>query len=215
MRKQNRTPEKFTPYYELLDALKRDECGVCFKMRKTGRSHIDSLLYERVNDPAVRAQLRGSHGFCTRHALLAVELGDRFGMAIIYEDLLSGILGELEKGQAPIEETERCPSCVQESLSEENYLGLILSFLAEEEFRAVLENAHPFCLSHWKKLLALERDQEKRTILLQFQRDGLRRIDHHLKEFIRKHDHRFHHETFTRDEAASWRSAVGFFVGPV
>jgi len=211
--KKKNTPEKFTQYYELLDAFKEDGCPICIKLQKGSRLYLDSLLYEHVNDPQLRTHLRGSMGLCHRHARQAIDLGDRFGLAIIYEDLLSGVLASAEGARLPPNSTEICPACVQEQLHEENLLRGTLNFLDEPEFQTGLRYAQPFCLDHTKKLIELEKRKDQRAAVLRSQREKLQLLHHNLKEFIRKHDHRYQHEKVSEDEAISWRRAIQYIAG--
>jgi hypothetical protein len=211
--KKQKTREKFTQYYELLDAFKEDGCPICTKLQKGNRLYLDSLLYEHVNDPPLRTHLRSSMGFCHRHSQQAIELGDRFGLSIIYEDLLSGVLASSERDESPPNSTGMCPACVQEHVTEENVLQVTLNFLDEPEFQDGLRNAQPFCLNHSNKLIGLEKRKDRRAALLRSQCEKLRSLHHNLKEFIRKHDHRYQHEKIGEDEAISWRRAIQYFVG--
>jgi hypothetical protein len=213
VKKQRPPREKFTPYYELLDACRQKECPICTKLRKAGRQYIDSLLYERVNDPGVREALRQSRGFCVRHTREAIELGDRLGMAIIYEDLLSRTLEDFTKAAKRVQASKKCPVCLHEEKTEDGYLRLTLDHLEDAEFQSALEESAPICFVHWSKLAALENSQSANTILLSMQLRKLRAILKDLKEFIRNHDYRFSHEALKDEEAISWRQAIDFFLG--
>lgn len=52
---------------EILAALAMG-CPICHLVSRRTARWIDTLLYERGNDPVTREQLRHSLGFCNRHA---------------------------------------------------------------------------------------------------------------------------------------------------
>ncbi len=212
--KRQRTPrEKFTPYYELLDACRQKECPICSKLRKASRLYLESLLYERVNDSGVRDALRQSRGFCLRHTREAIELGDRLAMAIIYEDLLSRVLEDFKKAAKRVQSSKKCPVCLHEEKTEEGYLRLTFDHLEDAEFQSALEESAPLCFVHWSKLAALESSPSANNILLSMQLRKLRAILKDLKEFIRKHDYRFTHEPMNTEQSTSWQNAINFFLG--
>ena len=144
-----------------------------------------------------------------------MELGDRFGIGIIYEDLLSDFLKKFDGSRKSISATKLCPACVQEKTTEENQCQLVIDFLEDPEFQAALKKAQPFCLDHSMKLLSLKKTKARREILLRTQHEKLQQIKLHLEEFIRKHDYRFQHQKITEEEAASCRRAMEYLVGPI
>jgi len=85
-------------YFDLLDAMKKDTCPICFLVQKSEYRYIATLFYELVNDPGVRDKLRDSYGFCPRHARLAKRVGKPLGIAIIYEDICATLIERIEEG---------------------------------------------------------------------------------------------------------------------
>ena len=88
---------KHTTYFNLLDALKEQGCPVCFVIKKNAQKFMDNFLYESVNDPGIRKQIKESVGFCNRHAWQLQKFGDGFGLGIVYEDIMRLVLRRLEK----------------------------------------------------------------------------------------------------------------------
>jgi hypothetical protein len=86
--------DKFIAFHRLLDACAESGCPVCRCLVDGTRRHLESLLYEHVTDPASRARLRASWGFCNWHAWMLRETSNpAFGTAILSEDLLR-VIGE-------------------------------------------------------------------------------------------------------------------------
>ena len=71
---------KHTTYFNLLDALKEDGCPICAIIKKAIHKSMDDFLYEQVNDPAIRKQIKESFGFCNRHAWQFQKLGNGFSI---------------------------------------------------------------------------------------------------------------------------------------
>jgi hypothetical protein len=91
--------EKHQTYFNLLEAFK-ERCPICFIVRKTIHKAMDDFLYESVNDSGVRDKIRISSGFCNRHSWQLQKLGDGFGQAIIYNDLMGTVLKQFQENNA-------------------------------------------------------------------------------------------------------------------
>src|SRR6266545_1405388 len=90
-------PGKFIRFFRLVDACDRPGCPVCRCLVADARQYLDSLLYERVNDPDTRRRLHASWGFCSWHAWMLREVSDpAFGSAIMYEDFLRAAIQRFE-----------------------------------------------------------------------------------------------------------------------
>src|SRR5450756_953315 len=82
-------PGKHTPYFELLEAQVKAGCPICRLVYKATDRYLDSLLYEAVLDPTVRAKLKQAQGFCTEHVeMLGRRPGRALGIALIYRDII-------------------------------------------------------------------------------------------------------------------------------
>src|SRR3972149_3490349 len=83
-------------YFDVIDACARPGCPFCRLSEETVNRYLGAILYENVNDPGTRDQLRSSLGYCNEHAWrLTATSGSALGVAIIYEDLLSHLAGAL------------------------------------------------------------------------------------------------------------------------
>lgn len=87
---------KHTTYFNLLEAL-REGCPVCFLVKKAKHKFMDDFLYESVNDPGIRQEIKASQEFCNRHAWQLQKFGDGFGQAIVYSDLMNIVLKQLNE----------------------------------------------------------------------------------------------------------------------
>ena len=91
--------DKFIAFHRLLDACAEAGCPVCRCLVGGTRRYLEALLYEHVTDPASRARLRASWGFCNWHAWMLRETSNpAFGTAILCEDLLRVVGERLARG---------------------------------------------------------------------------------------------------------------------
>jgi hypothetical protein len=165
-------------YYRLRDALKKSGCPVCHLIEQSVKRYMDSLLYEGVNDPAVRKKLRNTLGFCNTHAWEMRKLGDGLGQSIIYEDLLGTAeaqmrnlmksAGSIGRGRAAEVRTKRsgngpgagggrftreimmkaCPVCDLRLQVEERALSIFITSFGEREFSRLFRDSAGLCLPH-------------------------------------------------------------------
>lgn len=210
-----------TLYHKLLEACQESGCPLCTLEQEAARRYLDSLFYESVNNPAVRERLRDSRGFCREHAWLVVNerLSDALGIAVVYRDILSTVLKDLEeeprwsreeKGDAP--SPESCPACRQQKEATETMLAVLLGHLDSHELRAALLQSDGLCLQHLLLALKSARREAARRQLLEIQRQKIASLLAELDEFIRKNDYRFSGEGFG-PEGDSWKRALGLAAG--
>src|SRR5574341_1501685 len=86
-------------FYDLRDALAQPGCAICRLKAQAVEQYLDGLLWESVNDPGVRANIRQTRGFCHEHAWRLVRNGASVGVAIIMQDVLQNLLKMLEGAQ--------------------------------------------------------------------------------------------------------------------
>ncbi|MCX7855742.1 MAG: DUF6062 family protein, partial [Anaerolineae bacterium] len=80
--------------HDLREALSQPGCPVCRLVeRDTGR-YLDNLLWENVNDPGLRQEIRRALGFCREHTRVLVSRpGVSLGLALIARD----VWGEIQR----------------------------------------------------------------------------------------------------------------------
>ncbi len=214
-------------YHDLMADLNRPGCPVCHGAHRSAWRYLDSMFWESVNDPGVRARLRASHGFCREHSRMALAVvADQsagLGAAILYEDLLHRLVAEAEayvnaKSQAswgrrrprrPLAPTASCPACESAARVAENYLAILADAdEASDPGRAIRSPGVGLCASHLALGLRRALDAAGAERLLDAFRRGAAELRGELREHIRKHDYRFHDEGMSEGEATAWRRAV-------
>jgi len=229
-----RRPREEVGYRDLLADLGRPGCPVCHGSHRAAWRYLDALLWEFVNDPGVRAHLRGTHGFCREHAQMAVALaagqGEGLGMAILYEDLLrnaqraAGLAVEAggrrrtwwrrrERGDVLAASTP-CPACESAARVADNYLRILARAAPDSEPGGLVRQpGRGLCLPHLAAGLGRAGTLEERERLVHCFEHGATDLRAELREYLRKSDYRFRHEGFTPGEASAWRRAVHRLVG--
>lgn len=209
-----RPPERHTTYFNLRDALEAPGCAICTVVTKAVAKSLDDLLYERVNDPGVRQELRQSHGFCHRHAWELCGLGDGFGVGLLYRDLLKRTVTSLQpEGYTRSTPSANCPTCQMATETAGRYLDSFVQAFAEVDLRLSMEHAMGLCLSHFKAALTRCRTRAERERLTAWEQKKLSELLEQLNEFLRKHDYRYVEEGYREGEGSSWLRAVEIFVG--
>lgn len=221
-------------YIELMEAFKKPGCPLCRVTQRAVRRFLEGLFYEKVNDWGLREQLRKSKGFCNAHAWLILEssIGNSLGVAIIYNDTLTGVLKQLPAtpgsarrqgwlsrllGRSPphlarvIEITvqalapqARCPACEEMERSTYLYLSELINSAENAEFSAAFASSQGPCLPHVSQVFALVEDEGTFNWLLRISREKLETINAELAEFVRKSDHRYIKEGYG-EERDAWR----------
>jgi hypothetical protein len=65
-------------FYDLSNALPQPGCAVCRLKAAATQRYLDSMLWESVNDPGLRHDIRQARGFCHEHAWESVAPGFSF-----------------------------------------------------------------------------------------------------------------------------------------
>jgi len=215
---------KHTTYFNLLEALK-EGCPICYLVKKNTHKFMDDFLYESVNDPGVREDIKASSGFCNRHAWQLQKFGDGFGQAIVYNDLMNIVLKqineldesfsikELLKSINPGVATKKiCMFCKQEIDVVERYVSVFWESFDDAEFSFHYKNSFGLCLPHLALALKKCKNKKLGTELIDIEAVKISSLVAELKEFMRKHDYRFSKEKFG-EEGNSWIRAIEKFIG--
>lgn len=228
-------PGKHTPFFELLEAQAKPGCPICRLVYKATDRYLDSLLYEAVLDPAVRAKLKQAQGFCAEHVeMLGRRPGRALGIALIYRDIIraaiiaaekakpeaagKGLRGLFDKRQpgSALAHTLRtrqvCPACLIGAESERNNLELMLVHIEDPQFQQGYAVGEGLCLVHLIGVLELAKTPGEVHSLIDPQVARYHIMLHELDEFIRKRDHRFCHEPMG-DEGDVWLRVMNAVVG--
>ena len=221
------TVVRHTPFFEVLEALKRTTgCALCDLETEAQRHYFDNLLYENVNDPGVRAELRRCRGYCPRHAHLLLGCQDAVGVAILYREQVELLLEFLAKGEAaqPRSRWRRrvarapwrggvpCPACTRQEEVRRTCVSTLVTWVGDAELRQAYVAAPGPCAPHLLALLDASRDELLRRFLVETQRAKLVALARDLDEFRRKDGEEGRGEPFGAERDA-WRRAVALMTG--
>jgi hypothetical protein len=186
---------------------------------------MDDFLYESVNDSGVRDKIRISSGFCNRHSWQLQKLGDGFGQAIIYNDLMGTVLkqfqennatpsikGLTKKLNASQQSRVLCMFCKQEKEVTGRYISMLWESFDETEFILEYKKSFGLCLAHVSSALNESKNIKLSQELIDIETVKLTNLAKELKEFMRKHDYRFSKEGFN-EEKDSWIRAIEKLIG--
>ena len=157
-------------YHDLSDACDSDGCPVCSVAEEQERRFVESLFYEKVNDPGVRRRLRDAGGICPRHLELLLRMGDLLGLTILVDDVLDHAAGHLAEGKAG-----RCFLCPVSRERQENLTATLAAALAGQDFWKKLEVSPGLCLRHFQMTYARVKSPLLRKQLLEWELRKLRR----------------------------------------
>lgn len=230
---------KHTLYYNLRDAFAEEGCPICRLCSQAVDRYLDHLLYESVNDPGVRRNIRRSWGFCKEHAWQLQQKGDALGIAIIYQDVIATILRTLSRAQKPglhfpthwlrralpgaaseishqlakrFAPAGECPACLHRAEVEYAYLETLLQHHADPELISLWRASNGLCWPHFQQALQLVQDEATFHLLIDMELAHLSRLCSELREFIRHHDYHFVDQGFG-SEGDSWIRAIAKVSG--
>ncbi len=224
---RNRGFEKHTTYFNVLEGFQNArECPFCTLAAKSSHKYLDALIYEKVNDPGIRKELKKAHGFCKRHAEELISLGGSLGIGIIYRDQLQRFMELLSVERVSRVETEKflrelnswnnhsgCPACKFERNAVERYIDAFVYFLNDRDMKEAFESSMGVCVGHFSLVLSKIEEPEKKRYFISVEREKMELLYGNVDEFIRKQDYRFENEPITPDEADSWTRIVRVMVG--
>ncbi|WP_297419244.1 DUF6062 family protein [Thermococcus sp.] len=192
-------------------------CPVCRLLKEYEEDEIDTILYEHVNDPHVRAKFKESLGLCTYHAWRTVNkaysepLLGPLGVSIIYEHMLSVYIASLEEGKSA--GTGECFLCSlireKEKTTVEAFAERIDELLPDYE-----RSGSILCRRHYDMIhsILMEKSPEMAEELKRVQIKKLRELNERMKSFIDKFDYRAK-EGHTSDEIRALPQAVETLKG--
>ena len=232
------------PFYQALkQAFIQPGCPVCRLVTGSVDRYLDSILWEMVNDPALRDRLNLARGYCREHGWMLVRSGAALGVAILTKDVITTLLRELDASVTGHEsETGRrslrsvlgrgrtlegieqlaerlslkipCPACTHARSVEADCLSTLLEVNGDTaELRRLHGESDGLCLSHFRQGLGMASTSAGATSFVAAQRTVWQRLADELGEFIRKNDYRFRDEGFGAERDA-WLRALQAVSGP-
>ena len=209
-------PSKHMTYHDVSEALAQSGCCICRLADYAVRRYLGSLLWESVNDPGVREKLRAARGFCREHSWQAQSMGSPLGVAILWRDLLTQEVVELQRPGVELRRRRlaprgECPACAQRDEAERRFLETLLEHLEAGELRGEYTDSSGLCLPHIERALRSAPPQAHR-FLVEAESEKLNRLLGELSEIIRKNDYRFRDEPWGAERDA-WVRATGKLKG--
>ena len=224
------------PWVRLEEGLHTSGCPLCEIVLTSAHKHLDSLLYEYVNDVSVRKKLHASFGFCNHHAWLAKEVerelkSDGQHLATLHESLLKAELRLLQEASgtkriaAKKKETNpvlqhllktfapsgECLLCASSRQTEEFYASQFVLMYSDDEFRSLFEaETILLCRPHFLSIMREAHDPAAVDYFLHQQAKKLERLLDQLKLFLEKHDVHRQHEPRGK-EWTSWLQVLEHF----
>lgn len=217
--------------HELEEALRREGCAVCRLVESVGRSYLDGLLYESVNDPGAQKEFRASLGLCDRHAHAMLEVGDGLGTAILQRVAVRALLDVLSK---PPEEDGRrslaaslfgrreekpvfpepgtgCMVCRAEDGAERRYLEVLLDGAEDGSLEGKLGGPGSACMRHLSRASAMAGGRPPES-LTNAAKAKLEKLRDDLDRYVWHKDHRHADEPWG-EERNAWIRSVELLVG--
>jgi hypothetical protein len=204
------------PYHDVSGALAQSGCCICRLADEAVRRYLGSLLWEFVNDPGVREELRAAHGFCWEHTWQVQAMGSPLAVAILWRDLLTQEVADLRRpGVEPRRRRpapqRQCPACAQRGEAEQRSLETLIEHLEAGGLRIEYTDSSGLCLPHLEKALRGAPPQAHR-FLVEAESEKLNCLLGELSEIIRKNDYRFREEPWGAERDA-WVRATGKLRG--
>lgn len=227
-------------WIRLEEALHGTGCPVCTEIESTEKHYFEAMLYEYVLDAGVRRKLHRHHGFCTRHAKLALatELmlkSDGLHLATMFETVLEENVKLLQeqvksikeskkqatkrrrKGATTTKQADECFVCSFLEESENIALHDLLYFSNDDEFiEAYKKSKTTICFRHLQMVIMESTGpvwaERISSRVLEVTERKLNAIRRNLSNFIKKHDYQSEHD-YTPEEINSYIDVVNFFSG--
>jgi hypothetical protein len=213
---------------QLIEAFQTRGCAICRIVFEQTIQHIDTLNYECVMDPDIRAHVKKSAGFCAQHAPLWNKHAAKLATAQIYGDILDRAVQDLKdltfakrrptdvvRGKRRtvdvLSEESDCLICTSSSANLAHLIKVLNRSLSDQRVRSAFDSG-TICFDHGRTVLATAPDIQAfeivRNRLLALAQGA--RAD--LAQVVRKHDHRFSSEEPGK-EVGSGERAIRLVVG--
>jgi hypothetical protein len=226
-------------YFDLTETFSQPGCAVCNLVLRDVDHFLDSLLYERVNEPDSHRVFRARRGLCNEHAWqLTRYKGGTFGIAILYNAVLDEVLKIVEQAPASIsaspsgigrflngsadaagpslaerlEPTGPCPACALRNSSESDDVRVLSEYIDDSGLQEAYRASDGLCLPHFCQVLRNVNTSERFRLFTSIQSAIWRKLKADLNEFMDKNDHLRIHEAMGA-EGDSWQRAAGRMAG--
>ncbi len=225
-------------YFDLIEEFPKPGCVVCNLLLRDVDRFLDSLLYERVNEPDTHRAFRASRGLCEEHGWQLMRYrGGSTGIAILYQAALDEVLKIVDETiPAPASPTGlsrflpgngdlsgslladrlqargSCMACALMAGSEAGYVRLLAEKIGDSRLQDVYRASDGLCLPHFRQVLRQVRNPDHLRQLVSLQITIWEKLKAELMEFIDKNDHRRIREALG-PEGDSWQRAIARMAG--
>jgi len=229
-----------TIHADLLKACKRPGCPVCLLEIRAVDAYMQTAFREKVNDQAVRQDIRNSLGLCREHTrrMLSLRLEKTISAATGYHDALLAVVQQLQKVTLqptpskrsvfsrkrvkPAAEFETvvqalspslpCPACrMSENFTHNVLEGLTMSF-QEDTMRKALVSSDGLCLPHLRQAFAQVQDLDTCKVLLSMSVDRFEALRRDLVEEIRQIENRKRGQD-SQTVVETWQKVISAIAG--
>lgn len=204
--------ERDTVYFNLLEQIEDDNCPVCSLINKRIEEAMDSFLYENVTSLPIREEINRARGMCNYHSSMMLKMGNPLAHAIIYENLISIAIKDVDAGQFNKYIThEDCRYCRLAKDNEAIYSKAFLDAFSQEEFREKYRKDGMLCMVHLHTIQQLARRSLKNGTYKTIRDMTMNKYNEllgYLAEIRRKNDYRFMDEQWSDKEKKAWKQAV-------
>jgi hypothetical protein len=223
-------------YFDLLEAFAGPGCAVCNLTLRDVHHHLDSLLYEYVNEPETNDAFRSNRGLCSEHGWQLRQFkGSVVGVSILYEAVLDEVLKIVERTTVTpqsrmarllgaqndhsashladqLEPEATCTVCQHLEACEARYLQILRQQLGDSRLQQAYRDSEGLCLPHFRQLLREANDSEHVEWLISIQRDIWLSLKDEVSLFIAKNDFTHAGEPIGA-EGTSWQRAIARMAG--
>ncbi len=203
------------------EALHSGRCPVCFLLRQDEFEELRRWVGSGVDDPQNRHRLDEAGGFCNAHFWLLRELHSPQSGSRVNEYLATRLLDWLRDPDRQDwsaqsvwlrQATALCPLCVRLDACETAHVRAFVAWLSESVAWSEYAESRGLCVPHLLRCQSVIQDPALRQHLHQAQAAQIERLQHEMRELVRKLAAGRRWDA-SRDEWLAWERATEKFVG--
>ena len=203
----------------LRQGLRSGICPLCRVAHKADREYIWHFFDEGADQGEAIDSVRAACGFCAEHITMLSRIdteamGSTLAISTMFADTFTGIVTDLDalSDQDAFARTP-CPACAnRDERLRANAQYLLDELATNPAMREKFEASPGLCFAHFELVWHRSQTREERQLLSRVQREAATRLLADLSEHVRKHDHRYRHET-VGPERDAWRRAMFMTAG--
>lgn len=223
-------------YFDLIEAFGQPGCAICRLALRDVQRHLDSLLYEYVNEPETNDTFRRMRGLCNAHSWqLRTFRGSVLSISILYEAALDEVIRTIDQATVipssrlgrllgasgemsaaalaeRLEPQAPCTACTMLDEGEARYLRLLGDHAADRRVEHAYRASEGLCLPHFRGALRAANGSENAGLMIMIQRAVWSKLKGELNLFMDKYDARHAGEP-VGDEGTSWQRTIARLAG--